>query len=368
MTPSKQAVYLCEFPTFLGGERSLLTFLANSPQTAAAVVAPDGGLLAKRLSDLSIRRLDWPEGGRSQARQLAPTLTQTGMDLVHANSLVTAPAAACLREECGIPAIAHVRDIMNLSDRKWQSLATLDAVIAVSHAVGDWLRQRLPTDRVHTIYNAVDFEQLRARAGQGNFRQELGLNANEILVTCIGQIALRKGQDLFLDACQLLAAADDRFRFAIIGERYSQKPESIAFEHRLHETASASPLAGRTFLMGYRDDAPSILAATDVLVIPSRQEPLSRVLLEGLSLGVPAVATDVGGSREILDGGVFGKLAAVDPHSLAQSVLELVNSPTLRRQLATAGPERIADQFSLTSHSRRILQLYDEVCARGIEG
>src|SRR5690606_5139961 len=136
---------------------------------------------------------------------------------------------------------------------------------------------------------------------------------------------------------------------------------SAQFEKQLRETTAAPPLLGRTFWLGYREDTPSILAATDVLVVPSRQEPLSRVLLEGLALGIPAVATDVGGSAEILDDGRCGLLTAPTSESIAQGVLRLLESPSLRTQFRQSGPDRVAQQFSVAMHAAGIHSLYDRL-------
>lgn len=359
--PHPRVLYLCEYPTLLGGERSLLTLLSWSPRIAAGVVAPGGGRLAERLESLGVPRVDWPQGGKHNAANLAGAVLDLNADIVHANSLMTAQAAAFLGTETGKPAVAHVRDIMNLSQNKWRAVESLDAVVAVSQAVADWLAQHLPAEKVHQIYNAVDADGLRAAADRERVRRELQLNPGDVLASCIGQIALRKGQDLFLESCRLLSATDRRLVFAVVGERYSAKPESVQFEQQLRETACAPPLAGRTFWLGYRDDAPSILAATDVLVVPSRQEPLSRVLLEALALGVPAVATDVGGSAEILDHGSCGLLASPTPESLAEAVQRLLESPQLRDQFRQSGPERVAQQFSVAMHAARIYSLYDRL-------
>ena len=126
--------------------------------------------------------------------------------------------------------------------------------------------------------------------------------------------------------------------------------------------AGQPPLAGRAHLLGYRDDVPALLAGLDVLVVPSRQEPLSRVLLEGLALGVPAVATAVGGSPEILDDGRFGMLVPPDdPGAIARGIEELLGNQTLRGKYHQHGPERVRTTFTLERQVAAVRALYDRI-------
>lgn len=361
--------YLCEFPTLLGGERSLLTFLSALPKDTVRpiVVAPPEGALSNALDSLGIARLSWPAGGKKKPEALCNQLRH--VDVIHANSLMTAEAAVILAKHLGVPAVAHVRDVMNLSANKWRTLGELDAIIAVSRAVADWLRQHLSAletqtrkPAVYQIYNAVDLEKMQRSAQPGSLRRELRLSPDHRIITCIGQWSLRKGQDLFLKACQKLAVEDPALHFLLVGARYSGKSESIEYEAAVRALASDPPLAGRTFILGERSDVPTILADTDVVVVPSRQEPLSRVLLEALALNVPAVATDVGGNREILADGRCGLLVPPDsPEPLAQACLKLLPDRSLANHLITYGQEHFRRLFTLENHTQRILHVYQSL-------
>jgi glycosyltransferase involved in cell wall biosynthesis len=258
--------------------------------------------------------------------------------------------------------VTHVRDIMGLSRARRGRLGELRAVIAVSDAVARWLRESgIREERVARIYNAVDVEALRQASRTGAFRRELGFARDVPLVGCVGQIALRKGQDVFLEAASSLAGTFPDARFVIAGARYSMKAESREYEAALRARAAGPALAGKVHLLGFRDDVPSLLRALDVLVVASRQEPLSRVLLEALALGVPAVATDVGGTREILGDGC-GSLVVPpgDPAAIAEAVGRLLAAPELRDRLSRAGPDR-ARRFSPSRQAEAIRALYERV-------
>lgn len=362
-----RVVYLCEFPTLLGGERSLLTFLGHRTSIAIdpIVMAPGGERLAAALSDAGVRRIDWPRDGRRNPTAVADVLRPLDVALVHANSLMTSDIASAVGEVLCVPAVGHVRDIMNISSARRNRLARLARLIAVSDAVATRLgEQGLDPARIVRVYNGVDVERLRAAARVGALRAELGLTDSARLVGSAGQIALRKGQDLFLAAAIQVAETMPDVHFVIAGQRYSTKVESQTFEAELRALSDRPPLAGRTHWLGYRDDMSTVLADLDVLVVPSRQEPLSRVLLEGLALGVPAVATAVGGSPEILRGGEFGLLVEPDDAgAMARAVQTLLADAALCTRLKERGPMRIAEDFTPGANGAAIRALYDQILA-----
>jgi glycosyltransferase involved in cell wall biosynthesis len=329
------------------------------------VIAPGGGPLAGALEERGIERMDWPVGGRHAATLLCRDLQDRDLHLVHGNSLMVSDAALAVSRELRVPAVAHVRDMMSLSAARWERLASLEMVVAVSRAVADWLREcGVPGDRIARIHNAVDGQALRQAATRGSFRRELGIPEAVPLLGCVGQIALRKGQDIFLEAARKLAVRFPEARFVLAGARYSRKPESREYEAALEARAARPPLGGRTLLLGYREDIPTVLSDLDVVIVPSRQEPLSRVLVEALALGVPAVATDVGGTREILEDGSTGLLVPPeDSGAIADAASRLLTSPELRSGICRRGLRR-ARGFSPARHVGAIRALYERVLSR----
>lgn len=359
--------YLCEHSTLLGGERSLTTFLAHAVRLGIEpfVVCPSEGRLVEAVAAAGWAHLPWPGEPKSSHSAAADLLSAAGIDLVHANSLSLLDAASALRQLLDKPAIVHVRDVYGLSLARRNRLASLDGVIAVSHAVGRWLRdQGAPEDRLHVIANAVEMRRA-ADPNESASRASLGLPTGKRLVAVIGQICLRKGQDTFLAAASTIAGARSDVDFLLIGERYSAKEESRAFEARLKEMGSRPPLAGRVHWLGYRDDVERLLPHLDVVVVASRQEPLSRVLLESLAAGVPVVATDVGGSGEILDEGRMGRLVPVDDvASMARAIQETLDDETGRARLKIQGPEHIRRHYGPEKQAAEILAIYRALGAR----
>ncbi len=198
-----------------------------------------------------------------------------------------------LAQRLNIPAVVHVRDIYQLSASQWRILSKATSLIAVSPAVASYLiAGGIPPDQVHILPNGIHSVASKV--------MPLALPGPAPHVACIGQIALRKGQDIFAQAARALWEAGGDATFLLIGERYSNKQESIEFEQRVHRVASPIDLAGRWFHLGYRDDVRELLPHLAMVVVPSRQEPLSRVAIEALSAGVPVIATNVGGIHSFL--------------------------------------------------------------------
>jgi glycosyltransferase involved in cell wall biosynthesis len=113
----------------------------------------------------------------------------------------------------------------------------------------------------------------------------------------------------------------------------------------VREQFSTGQLAGRAHFLGYRADVPGILPELTMLAHPARQEPLGRVLLEAAATGVPIVATDVGGTAEILPPGAALLVPADDPAALASAIRQLVEDPIQRQRLAAAALKHIRTTF-----------------------
>lgn len=295
-----------EFPTLLGGERSMLTVLQDRPPDGWDVVAiaPPIGPLAKTLASLEIPvvALDLRRDGNKPPPEFAAALLEDAVrqiepDVLHANSLSMSRTTGRLAKQTGRVTTGHLRDIIKLSRTAVDDINANQHVICVSHATRDFhTAQGLDPVRSSVIYNTVRVEP--ATRSPGWLRGELGLSPDIPLIATIGQICLRKGQDL---AAQVLAELGDvEWRWLLIGERYSQKAESIAFDESIEAILEAAGLSDRLIRLGYRDDMPDIYREIDLVVHCARQEPLGRVLLEAKVYEVSTVASKVGGTKEVL--------------------------------------------------------------------
>jgi glycosyltransferase involved in cell wall biosynthesis len=134
-------------------------------------------------------------------------------------------------------------------------------------------------------------------------------------------------------------------------------------ERHLHQLSSEPELAGRVHFLGSREDVSRLLSECVLLVHAARQEPLGRVLLEAAACGVPVVATDVGGTREIFptetDGAVV--VPVDNPTAIAATVNALLSDAERRQRLGAAGRRRAKAAFDVRNASARLIDLYRHV-------
>jgi glycosyltransferase involved in cell wall biosynthesis len=118
--------------------------------------------------------------------------------------------------------------------------------------------------------------------------------------------------------------------------------------------------------LGERRDIPEILAAVDLLLAPSLEEPFGRTIIEAMAMRVPVVATRNGGPSEIIKGGVDGLLLPPRwPDEWARAILQLVESPELRREFGAKGREKVLSQFGRAMHVERFVEVYERLLAGG---
>ena len=162
----------------------------------------------------------------------------------------------------------------------------------------------------------------------------MNLPRDAILLGAIGQLVQRKGHDALAAAAAMLAECFANVHYILAGSCYSEKAEAIEYEANLRQNFAAGQLAGHAHFIGYCENIPELLAELTLLVHPARQEPLGRVLLEAAAAGVPIVATDVGGTREILSSDAAELVPPGDPAALAAAIARLLDSQQLRREHA----------------------------------
>ncbi len=362
---------LCEFPMMLGGERSLLAVLEGLGQAgyAATVACPISGPLAAELDRRGVSRVAARWRDASGRRRPLPELREeiariSGSmrpDLVHANSVSIGRVAGPVVAELGLPSVAHLRDIVRLRRAEIADLNRHRRVVAVSHATRDFhVAQGLTAEKSAVVYNGVDLVRFQPRDATGWLHRELGLPAGATLVGTIGQISLRKGLDVLLDAARLVADAPHNVHWLLIGQCHSQKDESRALLRSLDHAAGEGALAGRWHLLGERTDVDRILPELTLLVHPARQEPLGRILLEAAAAGAAIVTTDVGGTREIFPRESDAALLVRpdDAAELAAGLKELLFDPDRRRRLGRAA-RRAAQRFTIPAAIAGLLEQFE---------
>jgi glycosyltransferase involved in cell wall biosynthesis len=370
----KRLLIVCEYPTLLGGERSMLSTLPSVADAGfeIAVAAPGDGPLAKALSVRRIPLIPWhtcdDDGMRLPLDELrtglAAILQKANVDILHANSLSTARISGPVASETHIPSIGHLRDIIKLSSQAIADLNQHRRLVAVSRATKSFhVAQGLEPEKCDVINNGVDLSEFQPHAPTNYLHTELNLQRNARFIAVIGQLGLRKGTDVALAAALQIAQSEPNLHWLIVGERTSNKTESREFEDSLRSIAANPTLAGRIHFLGSRTDIPQMLNECTLLVHAARQEPLGRILLESAASGVAIVATDVGGTREIFppESNTACLIAVDDKTQLVDAVRSLLHDEPRRAALASAARHRAETAFDIRTAANNLVELYDQL-------
>ena len=210
----------------------------------------------------------------------------------------------------------------------------------------------IPPQRVAAIPPGVDTARFHPTVSGTAVREELGLGAGEPLVGLVANIRGSKGHNVFLEAAREILTTAPRARFLIVGD-------GVGYEE-VRRRLAALGLAERVTMTGFRRDIPEVMAALDVLVLPSiRSEATSQVIPQALAVGTPVVATTVGGSPELVRDGETGRLVPpADPHALAAAVLEILGDPARARAMGRAGQAAVAAGLTLDASMTRTTAVY----------
>lgn len=333
--------------------------------------APPDGRLASLLRKFQIDHvpieLRDDQGARIERSQVLEHLRQrvesTHVDVLHSNSLSMGRLTGVLNRSIRPACVSHLRDIMKVSKATINDLNGNDLLLAVSAATKSFhLAQGLDPDRTEVLYNGVDCERFQNRARKGFLRRELGLPDDAFLAATIGQIGLRKGQDVLARAVPNITEHADNIHFLLVGERNSSKQESREFESAIQQEFHSHGLQDKLHQLGYREEMEHLMNEFDLLIHPAHQEPLGRVLLESAACELPIVATSVGGTSEILTDGESASLVpAGDPQQLAAAVVALYSDQAKRQRFGTAAREVVRTRFNIERTSANLAGIWDSI-------
>lgn len=309
----------------------------------------------------------WTVEWLAAAPRIAHAARHAGAGVIHANSGVAALTAALPARIARRPLVWHQHDIVPYRRINHAVLGAYgrlaSAIVACSQATADALiRVGAPRERVELLYNCVRPAFFSNRPPGPESRRALGLPASGTLFTVVGRLVPRKGQAVFLRALARLADDGHDVYGVLLGavpHDASGAGTSTAYEDDLHRLADQPALRGRVFFLGHRDDVQTVLAASDVMVLPSFAEPFPLAVLEAFAAGTPVVASNGGGHPEAIEDGVTGLLAVPgDDADFARVMRSLVVDPGLCDALAARARERALAEFSEDTLAGRLEALY----------
>ncbi len=192
---------------------------------------------------------------------------------------------------------------------------------------------------------------LKAEEHAGELRAELGIPPGAPVAAIVARLVPIKNHDVFLHAAKTVSERLPEARFLIVGDG----PERA----RLRELAARLGLEGRAMFLGFREDLPRIYADCDATALSSNNEGMPVALIESLAAATPAVATDVGETREVISHGESGFVVPHgDPGALADALLELLESRERARAMGMAGRTHVHPRFSIERLASDLARLY----------
>lgn len=294
--------------------------------------------------------------------RLAGLLRRRRIDLLHLNNSIERNhpwiVAAVI---AGVPRITHERGINERmsSPARWL-IGRLGAVICISSAVRDnLLRLGVNSSRLRTIWNGLDPAEMKVSKDRATVIAEFGLPQSTRLVGMVGNIREWKGQAVVVEAMEIVVREYPDVACLLIGQH---SEGDMAYMRQLEERIASARLQRQVLITGYRANVADYVAALELLIHASiLPEPFGRVLLEGMALRKPLVASRGGAVPEIVDDGVTGLLFEPgDPQALANMILRLLASPTELRTMGEAGYNRLRTQFGIDLNAARTMAVYEE--------
>jgi glycosyltransferase involved in cell wall biosynthesis len=260
----------------------------------------------------------------------------------------------------GIPvaAIAHGWTAATLRVRVSESLdrwvmRRMDAVACVSEAQAVKVRRAgVPAECSPVIRNAIRVEGYGpADPARREELQALFAERPECIIAVAGRLSPEKGFDQLVEAAAIVAARNPDVGFVLFGDG--------PLREQLTKQIAERSLQGRFILAGFRSDLARVLPACDLAVSSSHTEGLPVVVLEEMAAGLPVAATAVGGTPEVVEEGVTGRLVRpADPAALAGVIMELLASPEAARAMGRAGRRRVEQHFTFSAMAEQYLHLF----------
>ncbi len=271
-------------------------------------------------------------------------------------ALVFSPHTAVVGIIRGLTNHAHVSPL-----RMWVDRATMplvDRYISNSRFVMEELRRwRFPEKKLCVCHTGIDPRPFLEASAREEARAALHLSTEGLVVLCVASLRPVKNHPFLLDVCERLWRRGSRFTLLLAGTGPDEK--------KLRERAGKSDWSDRIRFLGLFDEVPMLLAASDIFVLASHSEGLPRSIMEAMASGLPVVASEVGGVRELVVEEETGSLVAPGKAvEFARKLEKLLESASYRERLGAAGRRRVMDHFSIEREVRKFEVILEEIAAQ----
>jgi glycosyltransferase involved in cell wall biosynthesis len=368
-----------------GAERSLVELAAALPKDRflpSICVPPDSqlerhcSLVKMQIHTVHLRRFrrttnPFVLAGQVRAlyqgsRTIAELCKQKQIDLLHGNTDNAALLAWEVSRITRIPFVWHCRDLIRLHGFARILGNAAAAVIAISSAVEQHLlKEGVPREKLHRIDNGIDLTRIVApadRAGaRARVRAKLGIENDRPVLLCVGAYVPWKKHEKFLDMLAEFKSRIPPVLGLLAGSGQVNKSDVYGKALRAHARELKLDTSLLQF-MNERDDVPDLMAAADVLVSCSENEPFGRVVAEAGAAGLPVVSTRSGGKMEIIEDDKTGFLVKPgDVEALTTACTKLLADPKMRQQFGDAARERVEKMYNIQNTAAKVAALLESI-------
>jgi glycosyltransferase involved in cell wall biosynthesis len=221
-------------------------------------------------------------------------------------------------------------------------------------------RLGIPRDKLVLLGNGIDLERFRPAAdedGRRRARAVLGVDVEAVVVGTVGRLVRQKGFPELFAAAERLRSTHPDVVFVVVGGSDPDKADAISSEE-----LAAAGRSGRIVFTGSRDDMEDVYRGFDLFVLPSHREGFPRSAMEAAATGLPVIATDIRGCRQVVSDAQTGLLVPLhDPVRLASAIEELVVDAALRRRMGIAARRKAEAEFDYRVVVSKTLEAYERV-------
>jgi glycosyltransferase involved in cell wall biosynthesis len=297
------------------------------------------------------------------ARRLARFLDQCSPDLVITKGLSAHFLGGLAARKLRICCVWHVQDfiserILGIYRRAFGLAARWfpNRIIVDGKSIEAQLPRSL-RPRITVVHNGVDTNVFCPGLDGAGVRQELGIPNDHLVVGHVGRITPWKGQNYLIEAFAQIAREHPKVSVLLAG---SPVFDNDSYQRRLLKLVEQFGLQDRIKFAGYRHDLPNVLAAMDVFAFTSIEKDTSPLaLLSGMATGLPIIAFDIAGVRELMASENEILLVAVeDVNELSHALSGLLSNERRRRALAVAARKQATIEFSLEKYRDRMEHVF----------
>lgn len=326
------------------------------------IASPENGDLFIKSKQDSIETINFNPKSKSaviDGFKLAKIIDEIGFDIIHAHHPKAHNAAVVAK------IFSKSKPLLFVSRRVTHQLPSnifakfkyktknVNAYIAVCKYVANMLIDYgIEKERVFVVYSGVDKTKFFKREKDIEFKKSLGIDENETVITLIGNFSYDKGQHILIEALSILEKKGYRFSAIFAG----RNTDTFQIKEMFFSKISKN----KGIFLGLRNDVDKILNITDISINAAiKGEALSGSIRESLAIGVPSIASNIGGNSEIIKNGENGFLFTPGNFiELSQKIEKILNDKELREKFLENAIKTIDENFTIDTMAQKTFEIY----------